>query len=671
MTNLNILINAQDKASAVLRKIQGVAEKTMTGIKKTAQIASKAIAGIALASGGLVIASIKSASTIQDLETQLTTVFDGNMKKVDEAKKNIIDFAKKTPFQVGEVTQAFITLSNMGLNASNEALTSFGDTASAMGKPYQQMIEAVADATTMEFERLKEFGIKTKQNKDTVEFTFKGITTTVAKNSKEIENYLIELGQMNFAGGMERQSKTLSGAWSTLQDNISISSATFAESTGLLDLTTIAVQRLSGWIETIDIEGFGEKINKYVVDNFHKIVGIVGTATEVLKDAFNILQNGEFTNVSGLGEDHPLINFFFTLREKLQEFITFAQEQILIIKDIYNILVFGDFTNESEIGEDHPLVNFFFTLREKMQEFIVIAQDFAVKMQEWWAILKPIVSEIVTEFINMWIERFKFLYEEVFPFFIEQGKILAEWFEKDLGPALKEAFDIIMPELKKFNDALMNLVRAVWPVLQPVLSLMLAFFMWILPPAITGLAKVFAFLLRGVTAFINFFAWSLNDMMRQVDIFVSFVRKVGDVVGSMFSNFPKFIGDAFKGGINLIIRYVNGRIDTFNQLLETARKLPGFGWLPNMWKLEEFARGGIVGDSNMQLVGEKGPELVQMPTGSKVTTADNTSKLLNSGNNQTINLTINVNGGNNTDDDIRKMKDALVRQLLPILKKQL
>jgi hypothetical protein len=60
-----------------------------------------------------------------------------------------------------------------------------------------------------------------------------------------------------------------------------------------------------------------------------------------------------------------------------------------------------------------------------------------------------------------------------------------------------------------------------------------------------------------------------------------------------------------------------------------------------------------------------------MPSGSKVTTNPNTEKLLNDGKSQTINLTINVNGGNNTDDDIRKMKDALVRQLLPILKKQL
>ena len=39
-----------------------------------------------------------------------------------------------------------------------------------------QFIEAIADATTFEFERLKEFGIKSKQIGDDVQFTFRGQT---------------------------------------------------------------------------------------------------------------------------------------------------------------------------------------------------------------------------------------------------------------------------------------------------------------------------------------------------------------------------------------------------------------------------------------------------------------------------------------------------------------
>ena len=66
------------------------------------------------------------------------------------------------------------------------------------------MIEAVADAATGEFERLKEFGIKAKNNGDTIAFTFKGTDRNRKNNAAEIESYLIKLGQVNFDGAMKK-----------------------------------------------------------------------------------------------------------------------------------------------------------------------------------------------------------------------------------------------------------------------------------------------------------------------------------------------------------------------------------------------------------------------------------------------------------------------------------
>ena len=59
--------------------------------------------------------------------------------------------------------QGFTKLVALGLNPSQRAMESYGNTAAAMGKDLSQMIEAVADAATGEFERLKEFGIKSKR----------------------------------------------------------------------------------------------------------------------------------------------------------------------------------------------------------------------------------------------------------------------------------------------------------------------------------------------------------------------------------------------------------------------------------------------------------------------------------------------------------------------------
>ena len=82
-------------------------------------------------------------------------------------------------------------------------MQNYGDTSATLGKDLSQMIEAVADAATGEFERLKEFGIKAKNQGDTISFTFRGVTENVKNNATEIENYLIKLGQVNFDGAMK------------------------------------------------------------------------------------------------------------------------------------------------------------------------------------------------------------------------------------------------------------------------------------------------------------------------------------------------------------------------------------------------------------------------------------------------------------------------------------
>jgi hypothetical protein len=161
---------------------------------------------------------VNVTAEFQRLEASLVTV-EGSTSKASTSFDLIKTFAQKTPYQLTEVTDAFIKMKAMGLDASLESMQAYGDTASAMGKPIMQMIEAVADAATGEFERLKEFGIRVSSEGDKVKFTFKGVTTEVGKNSAEIEQYLIKLGQTNFGGGMARQMETLGGQLSNLQDN--------------------------------------------------------------------------------------------------------------------------------------------------------------------------------------------------------------------------------------------------------------------------------------------------------------------------------------------------------------------------------------------------------------------------------------------------------------------
>lgn len=160
------------------------------------------------------------------------------------------DFAKKTPYDLKQAVEGFTKLVNLGLTPSERALMSYGNTAASMGKDLMQMIEAVADASTGEFERLKEFGIKAKQEGDKVSFTFQGVTKTIGNNAAEIEEYLLRIGENEFAGAMAKRIDTLDGSISALKDNWKLLFLEISKA-GVGDLIKDAVDKANDEIELL------------------------------------------------------------------------------------------------------------------------------------------------------------------------------------------------------------------------------------------------------------------------------------------------------------------------------------------------------------------------------------------------------------------------------------
>jgi hypothetical protein len=206
------------------KNVEGQVKQSTTGMKNSFSGLKTVIAGVGSVMAALGVAALgKSfASTITDIEgfkgalVTATGSIDAANSKFDE----LIKFASTTPFTIEESIGAFIRLKNLGLDPSEKAMTSYGNTAAALGTSLEQMIEAVADASTMEFERLKQFGIRAKQQADTVTFTFQEVSTTVGKNAEEITQYLRNIGDVNFAGAMENQMKRLPGLLSNLKGDV-------------------------------------------------------------------------------------------------------------------------------------------------------------------------------------------------------------------------------------------------------------------------------------------------------------------------------------------------------------------------------------------------------------------------------------------------------------------
>ena len=174
--------------------------------------------GVAAVGFAGLMSAFNNLRSLQKLQAQLKTA-TGSVIGAEMAFADLQKTAVQMPNSLEDVTAAFITLKNLGLDPSEAAILSYGNTAASMGKSLDQFIQAVADASTREFERLKEFGIKASQQGDKVSLTFRNVTTTIGNNSKEIEGFLQGLGEKEFAGSMAAQMETIDGKLTNLDDS--------------------------------------------------------------------------------------------------------------------------------------------------------------------------------------------------------------------------------------------------------------------------------------------------------------------------------------------------------------------------------------------------------------------------------------------------------------------
>jgi hypothetical protein len=279
ISRLSVSLTANTKR---FRKGMLSAKKTLSGFVGSIFSAKTAIVGLVGAAGiGLAVRNlIQVNARVQTLKTSLKTM-TGSAKEANKAFKDIEQFAKTTPFDLEQVVSGFIKLKSLGLDPSMKALRSYGNTASAMGKDLNEFIEAVADASTNEFERLKEFGIKAKQQGDKVSFTFQGVSKTVAKTSKEITDYLQNIGNTTFSTAMDDQADTLKTTISNLGGALVKLKSKIGEA-GINDLVAEIAKTMTAWIDGIttdSVQAFTDAVVKmgfWVARSFVSMIVWIG-----------------------------------------------------------------------------------------------------------------------------------------------------------------------------------------------------------------------------------------------------------------------------------------------------------------------------------------------------------------------------------------------------------
>lgn len=289
---MNILMMLQDKFSKPLGKTEKELQKSRLEIKKghqeinkwaanankkfksVASTAAKTIGALgttlATAAAGL---GFNEAFNMETYKAQLETA-TGDTQKAAEIMKYAIDMANKTPFEGGALVEAAAKFEAMGMSAE-EWLGRAGDMAGATGKDIIQATEAIIDAQSGEWERMKEFGIKGVDNM----------------------GELVQVMNSRFTGGMEKLSTTTKGMWSTVTGVIKNS---LAKIVGIMDDGTVRQgsaldllrQKISSVANTLvkwQNDGTIEAIAEKATNVLGKGLDILGKSISWVKDNANWL----------------------------------------------------------------------------------------------------------------------------------------------------------------------------------------------------------------------------------------------------------------------------------------------------------------------------------------------------------------------------------------------
>lgn len=164
--------------------------------------------------------AIETRKEFAKYEAVLRNTFQ-SQEKAAKSMAMLKKLAQETPYSLQEITEVYIKMVNRGIIPTEQEIIKLGDLASSQGKSLDQLIEALLDAQTGEFERLKEFGIKANKENDKVKFSFKGVTTEVNFTEKAISDYLYSLGTIEgVQGGMSVQMEELEGKYSNFGDTL-------------------------------------------------------------------------------------------------------------------------------------------------------------------------------------------------------------------------------------------------------------------------------------------------------------------------------------------------------------------------------------------------------------------------------------------------------------------
>ena len=594
--SVEIIINAKDQASATLGKISGEMKKFGAGASqfmgdavRSASIA--AVAGLT-AVGVAAVTSVKAFMESEDAVAQMNAVLKSTKGaaglSADALQAHASELQKVTKFGDEAIMSGqnmLLTFTNIGKDVFPQATETMLDMSQALGQDLKsssiQLGKALQDPV-QGVNALKRVGVNfTDAQKDMIK------SMVESGDVMGAQKFILKELQTEFGGSARAAGETFSGKLEILKNQF----GEVQEKIGgfivsaLVPLTTKALE----FIQKVDFAALLDNAKK----KFQEV-------TKVIKPFID-----------------PIIEFVKAHADQFKSFLKDFGIALAVVIPLLAIVggAIALFSN--------PLVII----------GLVIAGLIAI-----WALFK---DQIMAFYNSALVPLGQFLYN----MFMPSLSALANTIMTRLWPAIKQLWDALMPGLwtaLKVVGAIIGLVivAAIWLFIN-VLNIVISVVSWLIA-VIANLIRWFGTLLATIAnvvmAIIGWFGRLPGNIANIVNSIQNWFRSLPDRImsgiSSLAGRFVNFFSSIGNGARNAVVGAVNGIagavrspinwvIDKVNGLINSFNRLPG----PDIPNIPRLATGTQFFQGGTAMVGENGPELVELPRGARVHNAQETQAM--------------------------------------------
>ena len=568
-----------------MKKVEKRTDDLSSTIKKVGKVVSGAFATKAVIDFGKKVAGVGiEYNALKETSQATWKTLLGSQEEAIEQLERIEKFAADTPFSKMGVDTMAKHLHNAGFEgqAVFDKLTEIGNMGSAFGVQEESLIEMVRQfsqvqqagtAYTEDLNILQDRGIPIlKALAEQTGLTVEEIKKMASEGeiSAEMYNQALESIAGTTEGAMETQSQTFSGMMSTLQDNLTTLSGLLTEKVFL------ALQGLVEWLNP-------------AVEKFNEIYKETGSFKEALEGALNALGLEEWVEFANKIEDayNKIKDFTEALKEN-EDFLFFAAlaaTALGLALVFYNgaAIIAAASTAAQELALKAMVA--WETIATGITAILGAAMAFLTSPITLVILAIAALIAIIYLLIKNW-DEVKEAAAKCWEWIVQKWNGACTWFKDTIITPLQTWWNYLWERIKNGATTAWEGLKSIWDTCVG----------WFNDTIINPVKTAFENLWNGIKNFL--------------------------------SNPLEGIKNMFKSAFNWVIDKMNGLINGLNKL-QVPDWVPLIGGkginipnIPRLWKGSNFTIGGPT------LVGEQGPELVNMPRGASVMPAHKTRSML-------------------------------------------